>query len=289
MNINRMAAITVATLGLAACGGVPSLKSELSKASQPVELQDSNYGKALACLAKYDGPLRQSEVYAAFGMKDTSGKANYGESGTGQFLTQGGEYYVVAALDKAGLRQRNAQIIGWNMAVTQHLPRAMQETALAKLLLPTKTLDGSTPGLGWVPGGGISVSVDLIEGGYRQYGIAVDKVMTLTDFATGQVIRTSKLRVVATAREVSAGTFRAFGRTIVGVDAGFVDRQLLPVIEEAMTDWLVYAVLRPDVTDPGAAECDKLVVAQVEGVKEKKVETSQAPQMEAIERRSVRG
>jgi hypothetical protein len=293
----KYAALTALPL-LAACSQHGSVDQQRAEVQKPVEIKETGFDRGLVCLAPHIKQHLGQQVFAVLPFKDKSGKANYGESGTGTYLGQGAENWVIAALSLAGAKQRNVMIDDFFEVIYNRSPKSVQEKMREMALVPTISLDGAFTGLGWSGGGGAKLVVGGIGGSLRRFSTSISAVMTMSEVYTRAVMRSTKYDVITTATEVDIGVFRVFGQELYEGEAGFVDRQLLPFVEQATATWLAYVNIRSLVPDsPAVADCDKFVVKALENTKivetneltgeKREIAMADVTHLDQIERRPV--
>lgn len=266
--VKRTAAFAALALVATACSS-PTDPSEIkARTEKPVEVKITGFDRGNACLAPLVRQHLAGEVFAALPFRDRTGKENYGESGTGKFLGQGAENWVMASLSMAGVRQVNFMANDFFEIMYRQAPKAMQDRMRELALVPTKTLDGAFTGLGWTGGGGVKITYGGIGPSVRRFSTSISAVMTMTDVMTREVLKSTKYEVISTATEVDIGVFRVFGQELVEAEAGFVERQLLPFVEQSVTNWLTYMNVRSLIPDSEQAkQCDTFVLQALENTK----------------------
>ena len=222
----------------------------------PIEDIVTPFDEALICMK---GLVPSQLAFSVGVISDNTGKEQYADSGTGKVVTQGAADIVQSALFRAGVKVVNRRDASIAITETNWGIRNIKQQTPAAFFLT-----GSINSLDYIPGGGVQVEIAGVGPRYRENRILVGLDLALTDTATGEVVANVPLQKQIFSRESGGSVGRFFGKSLVNIDAGAMQREAMNATLRQMLNYATFKLLGQVVSESGYQNC-ALKVAAVDG------------------------
>jgi len=206
-------------VALAGCTLVPAGQDQQLVEGPPIRDVVTPFDLALGCL---EGQISKKLTFAVGVLPDTTGKAQFGDGGSGNFVSQGAGDVVQSALFKAGVTLINRRDTSVLVDEARWGIRDLSGQVPANFVLT-----GSVSTLDFLPGGGGFASIGGVGPRYRQNRILVALDLAITNANTGQIVANIPLQKQIFADELGVGGARFVGDTLISFDAGEQRREAL--------------------------------------------------------------
>jgi curli biogenesis system outer membrane secretion channel CsgG len=250
-----------ATSVLTSCGAMNESMASKSENIEipkgpPIEDIVTPFDEALICMK---GLVPSQLAFSVGVISDNTGKEQYADSGTGKVVTQGAADIVQSALFRAGVKVVNRRDASIAITETNWGIRNIKQQTPAAFFLT-----GSINSLDYIPGGGVQVEIAGVGPRYRENRILVGLDLALTDTATGEVVANVPMQKQIFSRESGGSVGRFFGKSLVNIDAGSMQREAMNATLRQMLNYATFQLLGQVVSESGYQNC-ALKVAAVDG------------------------
>jgi curli biogenesis system outer membrane secretion channel CsgG len=246
-NSRNISALLLIMLFMTSCAGTQEDLRIIN--GPPIQDIETHFDVALKCL---NGKTDPAVTFSVGMILDSTGKEQITEGGTGKFATQGAGDIVQSALFKAGVslvNRRDPRIM------TTEIQMGLMDSQ--HVLSSNYFITGSINTLDFIPGGG--VKAEVAGGGPRflQSRIFVGLDLFVTETSTGKIVACIPLQKQIVANEAAFSLVRFFGTTLVNVDIGGKEREVLQFTLRQMLHLATFEVLTQLMSDQNYAECKR--------------------------------
>lgn len=251
-----------ACVSLALAGCAPATANLALIDGPPISDVQTPFDAALVCL---DGRISKNLAFAVGNIADATGREQFGDGGSGKFVTQGAANIVQSSLFKTGVTLINRRDLSVPIQEGQLGVRSLQTQRPADLFV-----SGTITTLDFIPGGGAFLAIGGVGPRYRQSRIAVSLDLAMTSAQTGQIVANIALNKQIFADEFGFSFSRIEGNSVVDADIAAARREALNASMRQMLQLATFELLTQLMPPEEYEDCSVIVDetgASIDGVK----------------------